>query len=351
MAFIFPRGYEVPVGDQDAELESVAVIDQDNPGNEPDADLPDAPTEEPIEELTADEPTPEQVEEGTESDLEDQQPEPEESAKQEQEPIVVLRVRGRDYPIHDKDQLVTLAQQGVDYATKMYNMKPWRYLIEAYNKDSEFKAIADKVIRGEDWKGSIAPKQQDQPAPTDAPQDDESVESYIKREVGRRVQEAVTPLKENLTRNQEQEQTRKFLAEIQAADPVHFATVYSAMQQIFNTPNLLPDGVRHDIDTNHEAFLSFYATVRERVVPKEPVPAPAVSQDPKPATKPEPQRKEQLRVRKSPPPVLEGGRGAMEVPAERAGQEADAIWDMSDEDFAKYVAKNERAYRSDARSR
>ena len=352
MAFLFPNGYANPYGDQDAELEDVAVNDQETPGNEPVDDLPDAPTDEPVEDSDRDEPTPEPVDDASVTDPEDQQPEPEEQEDKEQEPIVVLKVRGRDYPIHDKDQLITLAQQGVDYATKMYNMKPWRYLIEAYTKNDEFKSIADKVIRGEDWKEAFAPKQQAQPAPSDAPADDESVEAYIKREVDRRVQEAVTPLKENLTRTQEQEKTRKFLDELRAADPEHFATVYAAMQQIYNTPNLLPDGVRKDIDTNQEAFISFYTTVRERVIPGTPIPEPTKkAPTPQPTPKPEPQRKEQLRQRKTPPPVLEGGRGVVDMVPDKTQKEADAIWEMSDEDFAKYVARNERAYRSDSRSR
>ena len=348
MSFIFPKGYDNPYGDQEAALEAEQVVDPEAQGNEEPVVADEPVSTDPDEDVDAhDEPTPEPTDDDSVPVDGGQQPEPAQEVTKEQEPIVVLRVRGRDYPVHDKEQLITLAQQGVDYATKMYNMKPWRYLIEAYTKDDDFKAIADKAIRGEDWKGAIAPAKE-QPAPVDTSAEDESVEDYIKREVEKRVKEAVTPLKAQQEATKKGKEIRRFLDELRAADPENFDTVYSAMMDIYHAPDMLTEGVRHDIDTNPKAFLNFYATVRSRVVPEKPAPASKTS--PEPAAKPAPatdtKRTEQLRQRKTPPPVLEGGRGAADVVSADVRKDADVIWSMSDADFAELVAHNERSYRS-----
>ena len=270
-------------------------------------------------------------EETTEETGESEQP-GEEPAKPDDQPIVVLKRYGQEYPVTDKDSLVKLAQMGLDYTFKTQQLSGWRKVIEALQGNPDLMEVVEKRMRGE---GGAIPTTASAKADVDkkaddlsvAPQgDDESFEEYVAR-----VAEA-TVQRQNAVNSQEISKLRNATIMYHVRqDPLFEPT--SQVIAHWVTRGEIPPDVAKRADQDPQAFIELYQ--RARVAAEQWVnqqkqasqPAAAAAQA-KPAPK---------------APVVESARNshAVNKPAETKQKWSDrgVIKDLSDPDFEMLIER------------
>lgn len=347
-----PQGWDLPQeGDNpDASGEPVNSVTEETTPTET---TPETPVTE-VPELTTG-----NLDEGVDTDL----PEPTEPTEPtepgEQVPFAVLNVYGQEIPVHSKKELINLAQQGVDYNSKMYSLRLWRQQIDAISKNNLLKEVVERAVKGEDVNALLVTAMSGKTEPTEPTNetepDDQDESGDFKRYIAKQVEQAIKPQTDEIVKLKK----LLFFEKLRASDPQYFDTVYGVMKDAYATPGALPDGMKQAIDSDPATFIEFYKSTRQAVlsrlgvtnapIQQAPAPVTPLAETPKPAT-PEPvaeqQPRTEVRLRRQiqRPAVLESGRESQMDTQQRVLDEAEAIWDMPVSKFEELVKKNRTRY-------
>lgn len=273
-----------------------------------------------------------------------------EVTKPTKEPVAVLKVYGQEIPVYSKDELIALAQKGVDYNAKMYTLKSWKTHINVLSKNSLLRDLVERAANGsEDEVRKIIERgmASTDAVPTDDTEDvtDEfSYDTGVKKVFDNSVKQAVTPISKDV----ESMQRELFLLKLRTADPTYFDSVYNVMGELYNTPNALPKQLANAINNDPETFVSFYKAIRQELinrnskhVEKEPAGDTSETVQTKPDAEPTVKTKtvEKPVQRFTKTPVLERATSDTVDIESQVRDEAEKIWNMSDKEFREYESR------------
>lgn len=317
---------EVTEGSDDTGKEPSPGRDESE-GKETEVEEPESPRrgEQPVEGV--------QEQEGTGQEEEEQ-----EEGRQEErqdEPLVVLKRYGKEYPVYEVENLVRLAQMGLDYTLKTQQLAGWQKVIQTLISNPDLMDLVDRRMRGEVTALPEQPRQEQQPRQgTDKgkvefdipPQgDDESFEEYVARVASliadRKTKEAVSTLTA-------QQQYQQVISQVRQ-DPLFEYTAQVISYWLANKQ--IPAAIARQADVDPQAFLWLYTQARQAV---EQYIASTQGQE---------QKKPEQRVSKaSKPPVVESGKSARlpEGGKRKSPWEDDkVIKDLSDDELENLIAQ------------
>ena len=327
MAWNFPQGAEPLETDQEI-LENVQELQEHQTG--------------------ASEQLPE-VEEASEVDEGQQEvpPEPQEREDQTDDPNVpyaMLKVYGKYIPVQTKEELINLAQQGVDYDNKMYKLREWREIIGVVEENKTVQELIRRALKSEDV---------DEYVNFDGVSDlgdTKKFKEYLKKQVERELspyQSKIDELEKEL-----------FFSDMRGRDPQLFDTVYTLCQEVYalpeGSPNSLPAGLKKQINEDKEVFKIFYNFIRDKVVAyqnNQPQPETPTELQPNRTKAPDSVPDKQVAhgsqlkrsVRKA--PVLENGREHTSSGDSSSLSDAEKIWKMPSSKFQELIKRAESGYK------
>ena len=272
--------------------------------------------------------TSEATKEETEAPPQEDTEAPQEAQEESQSPIAVLKVRGTEIPIYNKEDLVRYAQMGVDYSLKMHEFRQWRHILETALTNPTIKTLIDKALQGEDITKYVSfgqPKSSSEPTTTESTFTTEETTStevkpdIVEKTIEQIVQQKIQPFLTDMER-------KMFIQQIRASDPKYADIVFSIMALKAQDPNT-PPGLKMAMDNDPATFMAVYKEIRDQLIAMEQ--AQKKQQAQKKVSKPKP---------KATPPKVESGKSSPTL-QERMLEEAKSIWDMPSDKFEELVRK------------
>lgn len=323
MAWNFPQGAE-PIEDEKEVAELTEELQEGQTG--PQDELP------PVEEAA-------EVEQHTQQSV-DHTPQP----QTEDEPFAMLKVYGKYIPVQTKEELINLAQQGVDYDNKMYKLREWREVIQVVEENKTVQEIIRRALKNEDIDDYVN---------FDGTSKDFGDAKKFKDYLKKQVEAELVPYRSKI----DELEKELFFADMRGRDPQLFDTVFNLCKEVYalpeGTPNSLPAGLKKQINEDKEVFKIFYNFIRDKVVAYQSnQPQPDVPRELKPdhrqATDSEPEKQVtqgttlKRTVRKA--PILENGRD--NSPSETSTiSDAEKIWKMPSSRFQELIRRAESGYK------
>ncbi len=251
-------------------------------------------------------------------------------------PFAVLKVYGKYIPVETKEELIALAQQGIDYDNKMYKLKEWRNLINICESNPVLKDLSTRALKGEDIT-EYSVKSSNEPETSES----SKFKDYIKKEVNREL----VPYQSKI----DELERKLFFEEMKQQDKENFDTVLSVCKEVYSLPkghpNAMPEALKKQINEDKEVFKVYYNFIKDKVLAyKNNQPQPDVPEElnntPEPVVKSGPQLKRS--VKKA--PILESAKGS-EVISTSSLSDAEKIWKMPSSKFQEMMKKAESTYR------
>lgn len=170
------------------------------------------------------------------------------------EPILTLNHQGREIPISSKEDLILLAQQGLDYTVKTQQLSPFRKAIEYLNRNPEAMARLQAQMEGKE-----VPEEKEEPKKKPVPEqrEDETYEEYVAR-VARESAREELEQRERAETEREQ-QVAGTMTNLQR-DPLFKATV-TLMKTEMARGNISQEEYRR-ADNDPRAFSDLYGRYR-----------------------------------------------------------------------------------------
>ncbi|NCB94675.1 MAG: hypothetical protein EOM40_19310 [Clostridia bacterium] len=332
MAWNFPQGDVVSENDQEVEELTEELVEGQT--GSADTELPS------VEEATyVEDHEPEQHEMGQRVDHTPEQ------QTAENEPFAMLKVYGKYIPVQTKDELINLAQQGVDYDNKMYKLREWREVIGVVEENKVVQEMVRRALKGEDVESFVD---------FDGVKQDFSDTKKFKEYLKRQVDTELSPYRQKI----DELERELFFADMRSKDPKLFDTVFNLCKEVYalpeGSPNSIPAGLKKQINEDKEVFKIFYNFVRDKVVAYQTnQPQPDMPTELKPEHRqvadsiPDKQVTQQgttlkRTVRKA--PVLENGRDNSTA-GNSTISDAEKIWKMPSSKFQELIRRAESGYK------
>lgn len=191
--------------------------------------------------------------------------EPQSEVPPQQSPLFVLKHNGQEIPISDTQQMIALAQQGLDYTQKTQALAAYRREVAALESHGDLKAELERRMRGEaprpltnaeldkleDAKKDVSDMEQ---------KDDETYEEWVQRVAESKAQKAV----ETQLHQYQAQQVRQTLLQAVESDPLREPVINVIRQAV--QAKKIPPAVIQQADEDPEAFKWIYDTARQAVV-------------------------------------------------------------------------------------
>lgn len=327
MAWNFPQGAEPLETDQEI-LENVQELQEHQ--TEASEQLPE-------------------VEEAVEVDESQQEvpPEPQEREDRTDDPNVpyaMLKVYGKYIPVQTKEELINLAQQGVDYDNKMYKLREWREVIGVVEENKTVQELIRRALKKEDVDEYV-----NFDGVSDI-SDTKKFKEYLKKQVERELD----PYRSKI----DELEKELFFSDMRGRDPQLFDTVYKLCQEVYSlpegSPNALPAGLKKQINEDKEVFKIFYNFIRDKVVAyqnNQPQPETPTELQPNrtkaPDSVPDRQATHESQLKRSvrKAPVLENGREHAPSGDSSSLSDAEKIWKMPSSKFQELMKRAESGYK------
>ncbi len=273
-----------------------------------------------------------------------------------QEPIVVLKVYGQEIPIYDKDTLIRYAQRGVDYESKMHKLRQWKDQITLVESNPALKALIEKGIAGDDVERYISfARTAPQAVEQEIQEDPEDPMTQLRTIVREEITKTVKPALDEVAHIKQKSAKEEFFDSLRKEDPQYFDIVTKLCQAAYNLPDghpdALPKSLKQAINTDPQAYKTYYGIMRERVINYlkaqnlNPDGTPSTSVPSTPVQQPSMEQQVRLVKQVKKPPILEDGKGSGQVVARKVMDEAEEIWKMPSTAFKKLVSDAEKRYR------
>ena len=259
-------------------------------------------------------------------------------------PFAVLKVYGKYIPVQTKDELINLAQQGVDYDNKMYKLREWKEVINVVESNSTIQELIKRVVKDEDINEYV-----DFNGVSNGDlNDSKKFKEYLKKQVDKEL----NPYRAKI----DELERELFFSELRTKDPTMFDTVFKLCKEIYmlpeGNPNALPNGLKSQINEDREVFKIFYNFVRDKVIafknnqPQPETPAGLSNAANRADSSRERQSSQGSQLKRSvrKAPFLENGR---ENVSSDVGSLTDAekIWKMPSSKFQELIKRAESKYK------
>lgn len=274
-----------------------------------------------------------------------------ETAQTEQQtakPYKVLKYHGQEVPVGSEEELVGLAQQGLDYTRKTQRLAPYRGFIEKLERDPALMARVVGLMNGNAEQSAPDAARASAPRAREAepePRDNETWDEYLaRREAWNSKQGAEGRPADETPADDAAERQRDFDRRFNAAMESREMQAAAAMtaQMTLRDPRHLdvlnaiytdvPPAVREAMNRDITSYQTVYDQVRRNLT-GEAYFASGAWRNPQPQQ----QRGEVvLKSGSKPAPVVESGRG-QRGPDSRQARGGPDIWSMDDAAFARLM--------------
>lgn len=262
----------------------------------------------------------------------------------EGEPFAILKVYGKYIPVQTKEELINLAQQGIDYDNKMYKLREWREVIQLVEENQTVQELVRRALRKEDVDDYV-----NFDGISKAPADAKQFKEYLKKQV----ESELTPYRSKI----DELEKELFFTEMRSKDPQMFDTVFALCKEVYaipdGSPNAIPLALKKQINEDKEVFKIFYNFMRDKVIAYQRNQAQPVTSD---ELKPRPEQDAdstldrqvtsgvtlKRSVRKA--PILETGRDNSRVESSQL-TDAEKIWQMPSSKFQELIKRAESGYK------
>lgn len=260
-------------------------------------------------------------------------------------PYALLKVYGKYIPVQTKEELINLAQQGVDYDNKMYKLREWKDVINVVEENKVVQELIRRALKKEDIEEYVS---FDGVNTTDI-NDSKKFKEYLKKQVDKEL----SPYRAKI----DELEKELFFSELRSKDPELFDTVLDLCKKIYmipeGEPNAIPAGLKTQINEDKEVFKIFYNFIREKVVAyqnNQPQPETPVNFKPgmtkAPDSVPEKQVSQGSQLKRSvrKVPILENGRENISTGTSNLS-DAEKIWNMPSSKFQELIKRAESGYK------